>query len=138
MKMRELSCSKGFDFRVVLLPELHGLVDTPFAREHALITEFLNEADIPVLDLAPFFRGERRSARALGFVGRCAPERAGARPDREVHSHLSGGVRAMIADFLKKCRRHLITIESLYVVISLWLRFITGFPQSVPFEYEIH
>jgi hypothetical protein len=44
----------------------------------------------------------------------------------------------MIADLLKRYRWHLITIESLYVVISLWLRFITGFPQSVPFEYEIH
>ena len=41
------------------LPGLHGLIDYSFAREHALITDFLNETDIPVLDLAPFFRDER-------------------------------------------------------------------------------
>ena len=44
----------------------------------------------------------------------------------------------MNADLLKKYRWHLITIVSLYVAISLWLFFFTNYPQSVPFEYEIH
>ena len=44
----------------------------------------------------------------------------------------------MIADFLKEYRWHLITIVSLYVVISLWFFFFTDSLLSVPFEYEIH
>ena len=41
--------------QVVLLPELHELRGYAFAREHALVTEFLGSQDIPVLDLAPSF-----------------------------------------------------------------------------------
>ena len=92
--MRELSRSKGFDFRVVLLPELHGLVDYPFAREHALITDFLNETDIPVLDRASFFRDER-DPHALWV------SLDDAHPIARAH----GLVAKYILDFLAECAR---------------------------------
>jgi len=59
LKLRELSREHGFDLKVVLLPELHELSDYAFAKEHGQVTEFLHDNDIPVLDLAPFFRNER-------------------------------------------------------------------------------
>jgi len=57
-QLAQLSREKGFDLRIVLLPELHHLVDYRFAREHALVTGVLDEIGVPVLDLAPYFRDE--------------------------------------------------------------------------------
>jgi len=59
LELRELSREHGFDLKVVLLPELHELIDYTFADEHRRVTDFLRENDIPSLDLAPFFRDER-------------------------------------------------------------------------------
>jgi lysophospholipase L1-like esterase len=58
LELRKVCRERGLDLRVVLLPELHQLRDYTFAKEHALITSFLRENDIPVLDLAPLFRNE--------------------------------------------------------------------------------
>jgi lysophospholipase L1-like esterase len=58
LKLAALSREQGFDFRVVLLPELHELVDYPFAKEYAQVADFLRENDIPVRDLTPYFEGE--------------------------------------------------------------------------------
>jgi lysophospholipase L1-like esterase len=58
-QLQQLSRRHQFEFRVVLLPELHQLVDYPFVEEHRQITSFLAEIGVPVLDLAPFFREER-------------------------------------------------------------------------------
>ena len=41
--------------RVVILPELHELVDYPFTREHGLVNEHVASLGVPVLDLAPRF-----------------------------------------------------------------------------------
>jgi hypothetical protein len=60
LELREQSRARGFDMRVVLLPELHELVDYPFAREHALVADFLRANGIPVLDLAPLFRDQQQ------------------------------------------------------------------------------
>ena len=49
----------GFDFRVVLLPELHGLDPYLFSAEHALVVGALRELGVPALDLAPHFEGEK-------------------------------------------------------------------------------
>ncbi len=59
LQLKQLSRERGFDLRVVLLPELHQLVDYPFSREHAMVADFLRANEIPVLDLAPMFRNER-------------------------------------------------------------------------------
>ncbi len=55
-QLADLGRDRGFDVRVVILPELHELADYTFRREHALVEGFLRENGVPVLDLAPFFR----------------------------------------------------------------------------------
>jgi len=49
---------RGIAFQVVLLPELHELVDYAFAEEHRRVGDFLRRHDIDFLDLAPFFASE--------------------------------------------------------------------------------
>jgi len=58
LKLKELSHKHGFDFRVVILPELHELVDYAFAKEHGLLADFFDKNDITFLDLAPFFQDQ--------------------------------------------------------------------------------
>lgn len=60
LQLKQLSREQGFDLRVVLLPELHQLADYTFRKEHAIVTDFLRANEIPVLDLAPSFQGERQ------------------------------------------------------------------------------
>lgn len=57
-KLRDLSVRHGFTLSVVLLPELHELRNYTFAKEHALVMEFLSELGVPALDLAARFQGE--------------------------------------------------------------------------------
>jgi len=57
-QLKTICQERGIDLKVVLLPELHELVDYTFAKEHELIGGFLQENGIPFLDLAPFFRNE--------------------------------------------------------------------------------
>ena len=43
---------------VVLLPELHELVDYTFRKEHEIVMDFLRLNEIRALDLAPAFANE--------------------------------------------------------------------------------
>jgi lysophospholipase L1-like esterase len=56
LKLRDACREHGIGLQVVILPELHDLVDYTFAREHTLVADFLTQHGIPVLDLAPSFR----------------------------------------------------------------------------------
>ena len=58
LELQEACRERGIVLQVVLLPELHELADYTFAREHALVADFLRANDIPVLDLAPSFANE--------------------------------------------------------------------------------
>ncbi len=58
LQLQEICRERGIDLKVVILPELHELVDYTFAKEHALIAEFLRENDISYIDLAPSFGNE--------------------------------------------------------------------------------
>jgi lysophospholipase L1-like esterase len=58
VQLRDASREHGFDLRMVLLPELHELDPYAFEREYALVADSARELGIPVLDLAPRFRGE--------------------------------------------------------------------------------
>jgi lysophospholipase L1-like esterase len=58
LELKQLSRTDGFELEVVLLPELHDLVDYPFRKEHALVMDFLSENGIRALDLAPQFANE--------------------------------------------------------------------------------
>ncbi len=50
------TCQKqGISFQVVLLPELHELVNYPFTKEHRMIMGFLKANSIDAMDLAPYF-----------------------------------------------------------------------------------
>jgi len=57
-ELSRVSRERGFDFCVVLLPELHSLDPYFFAEEHALVLEALRELGVPSLDLAPHFASE--------------------------------------------------------------------------------
>lgn len=57
-KLKDICSAEGIALRVVLLPELHNPADYPFTKEHQKVTGFLNELDIPNLDLAPHFASE--------------------------------------------------------------------------------
>lgn len=48
---------QGIELQVVLLPELHDLVDYPFAAEYAKVESFLRDNSISVIDLTPAFEG---------------------------------------------------------------------------------
>jgi lysophospholipase L1-like esterase len=58
LELQEVCREHDIALQVVLLPELHELVDYTFAREHAQIADFLRASGIPVLDLAPSFANE--------------------------------------------------------------------------------
>ena len=58
LTLAEACRERDIELRVVLLPELHNLAEYPFEREHALVAGFLEEHEVPVLDLAPMFRSE--------------------------------------------------------------------------------
>jgi len=58
LELKRQSVARGFDLRVVLLPELHDLVDYTFRKEHGIVMDFLRANGIPALDLAPQFAKE--------------------------------------------------------------------------------
>jgi lysophospholipase L1-like esterase len=60
LQLKELSREHKFDLKVIILPELHELVDYAFEREHALLAEFMNQNGIEHLDLAPFFQDQNK------------------------------------------------------------------------------
>lgn len=58
LEIRDVTRERGIELQVVLLPELHDLVDYPLGAQYAVVLEFLRQNDIEALDLAPFFRDE--------------------------------------------------------------------------------
>lgn len=70
---------RGIGLQVFLLPELHQLVDYPFAAEHAQVLGVLERQGIAGVDLAPDFAGERDPRRLW-----VAPDDA--HPNREAHA----------------------------------------------------
>ena len=59
LELARVCRERGIGLRVVLLPELHALAEYPFARQHALVSAFLEAHGIESLDLAPLFRDEK-------------------------------------------------------------------------------
>jgi lysophospholipase L1-like esterase len=59
LQLRDECADRNIALQVVLLPELHELVDYPFEAEYAAVSNFLEASGIPNLDLSPFFAGER-------------------------------------------------------------------------------
>lgn len=59
LELQQQSRARGFDLAVVLLPELHELVDYTFRKEHEIVMSFLRANGIRALDLAPAFANER-------------------------------------------------------------------------------
>lgn len=57
LELKQLCQENGMGLQVVMLPELHNLVDYPFATEYAKVSEFLKANDIPVKDLTYSFAG---------------------------------------------------------------------------------
>lgn len=58
LKMKKLAADSEFKFQVVLLPELHDLVDYPFRDIYGRVEAFLHENGIDVLDITPAFKNE--------------------------------------------------------------------------------
>jgi len=63
VRLRDICREHGIQLQVVIIPELHQLQDYPFADEHRLVTDFLRQHDIAVLDLAPAFKNETEPTR---------------------------------------------------------------------------
>jgi lysophospholipase L1-like esterase len=57
LELKQICAENNMLLQVVMLPELHDLVDYPFAKEYAKVSEFLKENGIPVLDLTMYFAG---------------------------------------------------------------------------------
>jgi lysophospholipase L1-like esterase len=57
IELRDLCRREGIELQVVLLPELHDLVNYPFAGEYAKVSRFLADNGIAALDLTPAFAG---------------------------------------------------------------------------------
>jgi hypothetical protein len=60
-QLRDVCNERGMTLQVVLLPELHNLIDYPFVQQHARVSEFLEEAGIDHMDLTQGFLGHHNS-----------------------------------------------------------------------------
>jgi len=57
LDLRGITEERGMELQVVMLPELHDLVNYPFSKEYAKVENFLIENEIPVIDLTRDFAG---------------------------------------------------------------------------------
>jgi len=57
LELKEICEEQGMSLQVIMLPELHNLVDYPFKPEYAKVADFLRENEIPVKDLTASFAG---------------------------------------------------------------------------------
>ena len=57
LELQGICEERGMELQVVMLPELHNLVDYPFAAEYAKVEDFLRDNSIPVIDLTESFAG---------------------------------------------------------------------------------
>ncbi|HJP39517.1 MAG TPA: SGNH/GDSL hydrolase family protein [Gammaproteobacteria bacterium] len=58
LQMKKLALENDIAFQVILLPELHELVNYPFKDIYDLVESFLKENDIDVLNTTPAFKNE--------------------------------------------------------------------------------
>lgn len=61
LELKDVCKKKRIALRVVLLPELHDLVNQPFKREYDFVSSFLKKNDIKCQDLTPFFKDYKDS-----------------------------------------------------------------------------
>ena len=57
LELRGITEERGIELQVVMIPELHDLVNYPFSAEYAKVENFLRENEIPVIDLTRSFAG---------------------------------------------------------------------------------
>ena len=57
IELHGITEERGIELQVILLPELHNLVDYPFSAEYAKVGAFLQENGIDYIDLTDSFRG---------------------------------------------------------------------------------
>jgi len=62
LELRQLCAEHGMQLQVIMLPELHNLVDYPFSAEYAKVSGFLRENNIAVKDLTSSFAGYEDAA----------------------------------------------------------------------------
>ena len=57
LELRGITEERGIELQVIMLPELHNLVDYPFTAVYDKVASFLRENDIDYTDLTDSFRG---------------------------------------------------------------------------------
>ena len=57
IELKGITESRGMELQVIMLPELHNLIDYPFGAEYAKVETFLRANEIPVIDLTADFAG---------------------------------------------------------------------------------
>jgi lysophospholipase L1-like esterase len=57
LELQGITEERGIELQVILLPELHNLVDYPFSAEYAKVGSFLGENSIRYIDLTDSFAG---------------------------------------------------------------------------------
>ena len=57
VELRDLTQQRGIELQVVMIPELHNLVEYPFDDEYGKVASFLRENGIAYIDLTDSFRG---------------------------------------------------------------------------------
>jgi lysophospholipase L1-like esterase len=57
LQLRGITEERGIELQVIMLPELHNLVDYPFTAVYDKVASFLRENDIDYTDLTDSFRG---------------------------------------------------------------------------------
>jgi lysophospholipase L1-like esterase len=57
LELQGITEERGIELQVIMLPELHNLVDYPFSAEYAKVGEFLQENGIQYVDLTDSFSG---------------------------------------------------------------------------------
>jgi lysophospholipase L1-like esterase len=60
--LRGITEQRGIELQVIMIPELHNLVEYPFAPEYEKVRKFLESNDIAVMDLTESFAGYEDAA----------------------------------------------------------------------------
>jgi lysophospholipase L1-like esterase len=62
LELRDLTAQRGIPLQVIMLPELHNLVDYPFDAEYSKVAGFLRDSGINYIDLTDAFRGYQNAS----------------------------------------------------------------------------
>lgn len=62
IELRDLTRERGIELQVIMIPELHNLVDYPFGEEYAKVSGFLADSGISYIDLTTSFAGYEDAA----------------------------------------------------------------------------